>query len=144
MFGKYSCKYVIPVTRISLNQILHGNCKVIFTVVLTLIVLNSCKPLSETSDSYISKKEVVDTALEIASTSRPEISGAQITPYNITSEQMTLNEAVKHIDSKDEVAVGYNPDLTVGFVRMEGIWLDEFQDRRAFQYQRLIIIMLLS
>lgn len=78
------------------------------------------------SQSYISNQEAIDVALEIASSSRPEISGAQIPPYNITAEQMTLNEAVKHINPSNEVAVSYDPNMMVWFVTMEGIWLDEF------------------
>ena len=64
--------------------------------------------------------------------SRPEMSGAQITPYNITLERMTLEKAVKHINSRSEIAAGYDPDMTVWFVRMEGIWLDEFPRPKGF------------
>lgn len=111
---------------------LHGETRAIFIVVLALIAFTSCKPLSGTSDLYISKQGAIDAALEIASMSRPEISGAQITPYNITAEQMTLDEAVKRINGKNEVPVAYDPDMTVWFVSMEGIWLDEFPRPEGF------------
>jgi hypothetical protein len=119
------------VLRISLHPLLRGYRKVNFVVALTVISFTSCKPLFDTS-TYISKQEAIDAALEIASTSRPEVSGAQVTPYNIALEQMTLDEAVKHINSKNEVAAGYDPDMTVWFVRMEGIWLDEFPRPEGF------------
>jgi hypothetical protein len=58
---------------------------------------------------------------------------------------MTLNEAVKLIDSKSEVAVGYEPDMTVWFVKMEGIWLDEFPRPEGFPtpvpYRHYVIIL---
>jgi len=112
------------VTKLPLNQIIQGSCKIIFTLALSL--LTGCQPFSSNSNSPISKQEAIDTAIEIASTSRPEVSGAQITPYNITSEQMTLVRAVKRLYRKNEVAVGSDPQMTVWFVRMEGIWSDEF------------------
>jgi hypothetical protein len=118
------------VTKLPLNQIIHGICKIIFT--LALILLTGCQLFSSKFNSSISKQEAIDTAIEIASMSRPEISGSQITPYNITSERMTLEKAVKHIDSSNEVAAGYDPDMTVWFVRMEGIWLDEFPRPEGF------------
>ena len=108
------------------NQILPGDCKIVFSAALALIVLTSCKPLSEPSDSYVSKQAAIDAALEIASIPRPEISGSQVKPSNIKAEQMTLNEAVKHKNPSNEVAVGYDPNMMVWFVTMEGVWLDEF------------------
>ena len=109
---------------------MQRNCRIIFT--LALILLTGCQLFSSNSNSFISKQQAIDTAVDIASTSRPEISGAQRTPYNITSERATLERAVKHFDSRNEVGVGYDPHMTVWFVRMEGIWLDEFPRPEGF------------
>ena len=107
--------------------------------------LVGCKSMIKESQSHISNQEAIDVALEIAASPRPEISGAQITPYNITAEQMTLNEAVKHINPSNEVAVGYDPNMMVWFVTMEGIWLDEFPRPEGFPtsvpYHRYSVIL---
>ncbi len=106
-----------------LNHILHGDCKFIFA--LALILLPSCKPYSSTIDPYIGKQEGIDAAMEIASTSRPEISGAQEEVSNIGAEQMTLDEAVKKINKNNQPAAGYDPAMIVWFVTMDGLWLGE-------------------
>jgi hypothetical protein len=118
------------VTKLSLNRIIQGNWKIILT--LALILLAGWQLFSSKINSSISKQEAIDTAIEIASMSRPEISGAQITPYNIILERMTLAKAVKHINSSNGVAAGYDPDMTVWFVQMEGIWSDEFPRPQGF------------
>lgn len=75
------------------------------------------------SDSYLSEQKAIDAALEIASSSRPEMSGAQVTPSNVTAKQMTLREAVKMIDKNNQPATGYDPTMTVWFITMDGLWL---------------------
>jgi hypothetical protein len=111
------------VNILPINQILHGNCKIVFTLVL--IVLASCKPFSSTSNSYISKQQAISAALEVASTSGPEISGPHEEPSNISVQQMTLDEAVKKIGEHNQPATGYEPNMIVWFVTMEGLWLGE-------------------
>lgn len=81
--------------------------------------------LSETSDSFISKQEAIAVALEIASTSGPEISRPQEKPSNIRAEQITLAEAVNRINKNNQPANRYDPNMTVWFVTMEGLWLGE-------------------
>ena len=67
----------------------------------------------------------MEAALEVASMSRPELSGAQEKPFNVVAEQMSLAEAVKKINENDQPAAGYPPDMPVWFVTMEGLWLGE-------------------
>lgn len=97
------------------------------------------------SQSYISKQEAIDVALEIASSPRPEISGAQITPHNVIAQQMTFDEAVKKINQNHEVPSGQNPNMIVWYVTMEGVWYDEFPRPEDFPtpipYHRYTIIL---
>ena|SRR5688572_10232496 len=124
--GSRVCTGIICyVTSLLFHKILHGNRKVVLIIASAMIFLASCRSLSGTSDSYISKQQAIDAALEIALTSHPEISGAQVTPSNIRVEQMTLDEAVKHINPTNDVAASYDPTMTVWFVTMEGLWLGE-------------------
>lgn len=108
------------------HELIYPSIRGIFNIVIACVLLAGCNLKIVTSGTYISKQEAIDAALEIASTSRPELSGAQVTPTQITAQQMTLDKAVKQINPEHEVAVGYNPDMIVWFVKMEGIWLDEF------------------
>jgi len=109
--------------RFFLKQALRMECKVIFT--LALISLASCKQITETSHPFISKEEAIQAALEVASTSWPEISGAQEKPSNINAEQMTLKEAVKRMDGSSQPANGSDPDSIVWYVTIGGLWLGE-------------------
>ena len=47
-------------------------------------------------------------------------------PTNIHAEQMTLAPAAKRLWDNTDVGVGYDPNMTVWLVSMEGIWTDEF------------------
>jgi len=94
-------------------------------VVLIFSLLAGCKSKITPSDSYISEQQAVDKALESASAPRPEMSGAQVTPPNITAKQMTLQEAVKMIDKNNQPATGYDPTMIVWLVTMNGLWLGE-------------------
>jgi hypothetical protein len=98
-------------------------CKVIFT--LALISLASCKQITETSHPFISKEAAIQAALEVASTSWPEISGPQEKPSNINAEQMTLKEAVRRMDGSSQPANGSDPDSIVWYVTIDCLWLGE-------------------
>lgn len=111
--------------RPSIKKIIYDKDKALFVVALALIVPSSCKPLTESTELYISKQEAIDVALESASMSRPETSGLQKKPSNINAEQMTLDEAVKRIHKNDQSATAYDPNMTVWFVTLEGLWLGE-------------------
>ena len=94
---------------------------------LTILLLSGCAQESRVTDNSISKQEAIDIALNIASTSQPEISGSQVTPSNVHAEQMTLGEAIKRIRENSDVATGYTPDMPVWLVTMDGIWLNEMK-----------------
>src|SRR5687767_15942341 len=92
--GSRVCTGIICyVTSLLFHKILHGNRKVVLIIASAMIFLASCRSLSGTSDSYISKQQAIDAALEIASMSHPEISGPQVEPYSISAQQITLAEA---------------------------------------------------
>lgn len=78
--------------------------------------------LSACGNKILDKQEVIDIALEIASSSMPEYSSSQIPPLNIYAEQMTLLEAGNLFDSKITL-FNNSPELSVWVVRMDGIWL---------------------
>jgi hypothetical protein len=117
--------------------------RAVFT--LGLIFLMSCKGSFTSSDVYISKEEAIDAALENAMMTQPEISGPQEKPSNINAEQMTLAEAVKKINEQNEPAAGYDSNMMVWFVSMDGIWLDEFPRPADFPtpapYRHYVVIV---
>jgi len=91
-----------------------------------LLLLSSCKSLVPAKDSYISQEKAIDLALEIASSSAPEISGPQETPSNLRTERMTLDEAIKQIHPNEEVSgYGADPAMMVWLITMDGLWLGE-------------------
>lgn len=106
------------------NFIIPSDWKMIFA--LGLIFLMSCWGTVASSDGYISEEEAIDAALEIAMMTQPELSSSQEEPSNIIAEQLTLGEAVKKVNEKNEPAVGYDSNMIVWLVSMDGIWLDEF------------------
>jgi len=91
-----------------------------------ILLLAGCGNESRRPDQGISEQEAIASALEIASTSRPELSGAQVPPTDIHAEQMSLGEAIKRIDNSASVPAGYDPEMPVWLVTMDGIWFDEF------------------
>ena len=99
--------------------------KQILWAALVFGLLVSCTSLRKGSSSTISEQEAIDAALEVASTSRPEISGPQEEPSNIRAEQITLDEAVKKLSKGHQPRSGYDPNMTVWFVTMDGLWLNE-------------------
>ena len=125
------------------NSIMPGAWKIISA--LGLFFLMSCKGAATSSDGYISKEQAIDAALEIATMTQPELSGSQEKPSNINAEQTTLGEAVKKINQKNEPAVGYDSNMIVWLVSMDGIWLDEFPKPADFAtpmpYHRYFVIL---
>ena len=72
----------------------------------------------------MNEQEAIDTAVEIASMSMPEISGSQVAPSNIHADEMTLEEAAKRLNSNPQNAFSEeSPDTQVWLVSMDGIWL---------------------
>ena len=90
---------------------------------LIMLSLSGCKQGSKVPGKGINQQEAIDAAIKIASHSQPEISGSQVPPSNVHAEQMTLGQAEKRIQSD---ATGYDPEMLVWLVTMDGIWLDEF------------------
>jgi hypothetical protein len=102
-------------------QIFQRNSKTI--CLLALFLITSCKSISQSSSPSITKQEAMEVAIEIASMSRPEIDGLQGEISNIHAEQMTLDEAVKKIDERNQPSSLYDPNMMVWFITMDGLWL---------------------
>jgi len=97
--------------------------KYLFSV-LVFLLLSGCARESLTDAGEMNQQEAIDTAVEIASMSMPEISGSQVTPFNIQAEKMTLEEAVKRLNTNPQDAFSEDPPETqVWLVSMDGIWL---------------------
>jgi len=93
---------------------------------LLILLLSGCRQGTKVPDKVLNQQEAIDAAVKIALMSQPEISGSQVPPYNVHAEQMTLAKAVKRIQEDNSVATGYDPEMLVWLVTMDGIWLDEF------------------
>jgi len=92
--------------------------------ILVFLLLAGCASESPTDNNEINQQEAIDTAVEIASMSIPEISGSQVAPSNIHAEKMTLEEAAKRLNSNPQNASSEeSPDTHVWLVSMDGIWL---------------------
>ena len=96
-----------------------------FIALILLVSTVSCVPTPTPSPS-ISEQEAIAIAIKNASMSSPGLSGAKIPPENVHAEQMTLAVAVKRLTGNDDVGAGYDPNMTVWLVSMEGIWTSEF------------------
>lgn len=87
------------------------------TIVLVFLLLTGCT-------KGINQQEAIDTAVEIASMSIPEISGSQVTPTNIHAEKITLQEATKRLNSNPQNVFSEKTPVTeVWLVSMDGIWI---------------------
>ena len=104
-----------------------GNFKTCQCLFFLIMLLSSgCRQGPDVLNKGMNQHEAIDAALKIASMPQPEISGSQVTPSNVHAEQMTLAEAVKRIQEDNSVATGYDLEMLVWLVTMDGIWLDEF------------------
>lgn len=74
--------------------------------------------------TLMSEEQAIDIVVKDASASRPELSAAQIPPTNIHAEQLTLAAAETLLTGSANVPTGYEPNMIVWVVSMEGIWLD--------------------
>jgi hypothetical protein len=75
----------------------------------------------------LSREQAISMALRSASMSRPEVSGALVTPQNVQAEQMTLGAAVQRLPGNPSVPVRYNPQMPVWLVTIDGLWANEVQ-----------------
>jgi hypothetical protein len=116
--------------------------KYIFSA-LVILLLSGCARESLADNSEINQQEAIDTAIEIASMSMPEISGSQVAPSNIHAEKMTLEAATKRLNSNSQTAFSEeSPDTQVWLVSMDGIWLPaDVPGVIQKPYQHLSIVM---
>lgn len=77
--------------------------------------------------SMITREQAIRTALEIAASSAPEVSGALVPPQNIRAEQLTLSQATQRMSGNTNLPQGYNGDMAVWYVTMDGLWASEVQ-----------------
>ena len=91
---------------------------------LVFLLLSGCDRESLTDNGELNQREAIDTAVEIASRSMPEISGSQVAPFNIHAEKMTLEEAAEQLSSNPQNAFSEeSPETQIWLVSMDGIWL---------------------
>ncbi len=92
---------------------------------LAILLTAACQPAKPTDD-LLTEAEAIEAAVKAAKGSRPEMSAAQVEPTNVQVKQLTLAEAVKRLRADGKPARGYDPQMPVWLVTMDGIWLDEF------------------
>lgn len=91
--------------------------------ILVFLLLVGCASESPTDNNEINEHEAIETAVEIALMPIPEISGSQVAPSNIHTEQMKVEEAAKRLNSNPDVFSEESPDTQVWLVSMDGFWL---------------------
>lgn len=95
--------------------------------VLIILLATGCQMSPTPSDDLLTQAQAIEAAVKAAKESRPEMSGAQVEPSNVQAELLTLAEAVKRLRTEGEPARGYDPQMPVWLVTMDGVWYDEFQ-----------------
>lgn len=110
---------------------------------IVFLLLSGCAGESLTDNHEINQQEAINSAVEIASISMPEISGSQVAPSNIHAEKMTLEEAAKRLNATPQNAFSEeSPDTQVWLVSMDGVWLPASVPGVAQEpYQHLSIVI---
>ena len=80
---------------------------------------------TSTPSGLLSKQQAINAARENAASSRPEVSGALVTPANVQAELMPLGEAQRRLGESTPSAGGESADTPVWYVTMEGLWAGE-------------------
>ena len=95
--------------------------KHLFSVVF--MILCGCVSTATDAPGEMTQQQAMEKAIEITSMSIPEISGSQVPPSNIHAEKMTLEEAVKRLNSNLENVSEKSAESPVWLVSMDGLWL---------------------
>jgi hypothetical protein len=82
-------------------------------------------PATATPAGMITRERAIELALALAAESRPEVSGALATPENVAAEAMPLRAAVARLHGSASPAAGYDPEMPVWLVTMDGLWASE-------------------
>jgi hypothetical protein len=97
-----------------------------FTILFVSLFLAGCGvALTPAHDLFITREQAITNARRIASSSAPEISGAQVPPQNIQAGQTTLSRAMQRMTGETQLPEGYGPDTPVWYVTMDGLWVNE-------------------
>jgi hypothetical protein len=116
-----------------------------FSLLFIFALMSACAPWSAFSVGEITMQKALDLALASVSTSRPEISAPQVRPFNLKAERLPLIEAVKRISVDNTPAAGFDPQLPVWLVTVDGLWLDEFPRPDGFPtpqpYRHFFVIL---
>ncbi|HEX8992880.1 MAG TPA: hypothetical protein VF784_14465 [Anaerolineales bacterium] len=97
-----------------------------FSVVMLALLLAACAvPPAATATGLITRQQAVAAAVERASMSAPEVSGALIAPTNVQASQITLGEALLRMGENANPPGGYSRELPVWYVTMDGLWEGE-------------------
>jgi hypothetical protein len=100
------------------------------TIRFVVLFLVACSPphapvATAKASSFITREQAIANAIRIATSSAPEISGAQVPPQNVQAEQTTLSRAMQRITGETQLPEGYGPDAPVWYVTMDGSWANE-------------------
>jgi hypothetical protein len=90
---------------------------------LLTLVLAACGPASPTATGLLDRPAAINAAMATAALSRPEVSGALVTPTLVRAEQLSLAEALEQFGGG--VPAGYDPNMPVWLVELEGQWRSE-------------------
>ena len=101
--------------------------------------------VAATSSVGLAATQAVGIALNIASQPQPELNLTLATPTVISSELMTLREALQRATDSDSVPSGMEPGSPVWFVTLRGEWVSAFPrpTREATQepYRHMSIVI---
>lgn len=95
-------------------------------VVFLAFLLAACAvPPAATATGLITRQQAVAKAVDSASMSAPEVSGALVAPTNVQAMQITLGEALLRMGENANPPGGYSRELPVWYVTMDGLWEGE-------------------
>ena len=99
----------------------------LLTLFLCACSVGSTQTKAPTASGPVTRQQAIDASVKSVSSSRPEISGALITPSNVRAQQMTLREALRHRPRDLSPVAGYGLQMSVWYVTMDGLWANEVQ-----------------
>jgi hypothetical protein len=100
-----------------------------FMSALTILFLTGCATVklaipAPKQAAFIKQQQAIDTALDLARMSWPEIGQDESEPSNIEAEEMSLTGALSKLNIQGGAPSGANAEQTVWLVSMDGLWDD--------------------
>ncbi|HEX8992881.1 MAG TPA: hypothetical protein VF784_14470 [Anaerolineales bacterium] len=76
----------------------------------------------------ITYDQAIGLAMQIVSSASSEAKGEVVFPSRVNAQKMTLAEALKSSPGENAVPAGYDPQVLVWYVTMDGRWANTIQD----------------